>query len=449
MGHLMNKVLAFVLIATCSLSVLSQNKDNLDESSVIPYKIKAGDTFNKVAQKYLQLPVDMAAIQKVNQLKNINLLPVGSELLIPRHIVKQSPSKASVMSLSCATPIRVANSPKPLAVSAVILEGTIIEVPPECHVSLLLEDGSIIRLPSSAALKITTLRKNALETAPEVRLDLTHGRIELDVNKGRAKTTPFEIRTPLSIMGVRGTEFRVGYSPEDNAGQVEVLGGIVQTRGRADAQARSITKGLGVPIDGDGKALGIEKLLAPPAFESAQATAGTQPSFVAKLSTVPLANYYVADSANTANLTGNRSSQNLLAPELFIPRVTKQATFYQLTSVSASGLVGTERHYAFCAAPNDGKQARCSTMFDAPLADGVPISFTLSRTTDGTTQTLVNTDNLQARNGRFAIQGLPAGQYSWTLSYSMSKMSDTSANDTVIRQSGSFDLIPLSASLKP
>jgi hypothetical protein len=449
MGHQMNKVLAFVLIAACSFGVLSQNKDNLDESSVIPYKIKAGDTFNKVAQKYLQLPVEMAAIQKVNQLKNIDMLSVGTELLIPRHIVKQSPSKASVMSLSCSTAIRVADSPKPLAVGTVILEGAIIEVPPECHVSLLLEDGSIIRLPSSAALKITTLRKNALETAPEVRLDLTHGRIELDVNKGRAKTTPFEIRTPLSIMGVRGTEFRVGYSPEDNVGQVEVLGGVVQTRGRADSQARPITKGLGVPIDGDGKALGIEKLLAPPAYESAHATAGTQPSFVAKLTAVPLANYYIADSANTANLTGNRLSQNLLAPELFIPRVTKQATFYQLTSVSASGLVGTERHYAFCAAPNDGKQARCSTMFDAPLADGVPISFTLSRMSDGAQQILVKTDNLQARNGRFAIQGLPAGHYSWTLSYSMAKMPDASASDTVIRQSGAFELIPLSASLKP
>ena len=133
----------------------------------------------------------------------------------------------------------------------------------------MLEDGSIIRLPSSASLKITTLRKNAIESAPEVRLDLTRGRVELDVHKGRAKTTPFEIRTPLSIMGVRGTEFRVGYSPEDNAGQVEVLGGIVQTRGSADAQGRPITKGLGVPIDADGKALAIEKLLAPPAFESA------------------------------------------------------------------------------------------------------------------------------------------------------------------------------------
>ena len=445
----MNKSLPLLFIAAMSLGVFAQSKDSADEPSVISYKIKTGDTFSKLAQKYLQQPVDMAAIQKANQLKNIDMLPVGAELLIPRHIVKQSASHASIMSLSCATPIRIADASKPLAIGAVIREGAIIEVPPECHVSLLLEDGSVIRLPSSAALKITTLRKNALESAPEVRLDLTRGRVELDVHKGRAKTTPFEIRTPLSIMGVRGTEFRVGYSSEDNAGQVEVLGGIVQTRGSTDTKARPITKGLGVPIDGDGKALAIEQLLPPPAFESAIATAGSQPSFVAKLTPIPLANYYVVDSANTANLTGNRSSHNLLAPELFIPRVTKQAAFYQLTSVSASGLVGTERHYAFCAAPNDGKAARCSAMFDAPLADGIPISFALSRTVDGTAQHLVQTDTLQARNGRFAIQGLPAGHYSWTLSYRMAPSQDAPTSDTVIRQSGAFELITLSASHKP
>lgn len=445
----MNKSLALLLAASLVAVAFAQTKDGADELSVIVYKIKAGDTFSKVANKYLQQPLDMAAIQKANQLKSMDMLPVGAELVLPRHIVKYSPSKATIMGLSCATAIRLATSAKPLTVGAMVQEGAVIEVPPECHVSLLLEDGSIIRLPSSASLKITTLRKNAIESAPEVRLDLTRGRVELDVHKGRAKTTPFEIRTPLSIMGVRGTEFRVGYSPEDNAGQVEVLGGIVQTRGSADAQGRPITKGLGVPIDADGKALAIEKLLAPPAFESAVATSGAQPSFVAKLTAVPLANYYVADSANTANLTGNRSSQNLLAPELFIPRVTKQATFYQLTSVSASGLVGTERQYAFCAALDDGKPARCSAVFDAPLADGAPISFALSRMNNGTSEPLVNTQSLQARNGRFAIQGLPAGNYSWTLSYAMTPAPDTPSNDTVIRQSGAFELILLSATHKP
>jgi hypothetical protein len=436
----MNKALAVLLGVCLTTAASADNKDVSSEPSVIVYKIKAGDTVNKLARKHMVQPVDLDAIHKVNNLANIDVLPIGADLNIPRHLVKSSPSKATIMGVSCATAIRLNNSNKPLTVGTQVSEGAVIEVPAECHVSLLLEDSSIIRLPSSAQLKITTLRKNALESAPEVKLDLARGRVELDVNKNREKSTPFEIRTPLSIMGVRGTEFRVGYSPDEGSAQVEVLGGIVETRGNTDAQSRAITKGFGVPIDTDGKALPTEKLLDAPLFQSAQATPGSQPSFVATLSPVPQAAYYMANSANTANFGGTQVSQHLLAPEIFIPKLTKQVTFYQLTSVSESGLVGTERNYAFCATPTDPTHARCTAIFDASLADGVAMSFTLSKTVDGAARPLVNTQTLQARNGRFAIQGLPAGHYTWTLSYALT---DASNSRQIIRQSGAFELITL------
>jgi hypothetical protein len=436
----MNKALAVLLGVCLTTAASADNKEVSSEPSVIVYKIKAGDTVNKLARKHMVQPVDLDAIHKVNNLANIDLLPIGADLNIPRHLVKTSPSKATIMGVSCATAIRLNNSNKPLTVGTHVSEGAVIEVPAECHVSLLLEDSSIIRLPSSAQLKITTLRKNALESAPEVKLDLARGRVELDVNKNRGKSTPFEIRTPLSIMGVRGTEFRVGYSPDDGAAQVEVLGGIVETRGNTDAQSSAVTKGYGVPIDADGKALPIEKLLDAPLFQSAKATPGSQPSFVAALSPVPQAAYYIANSASTANFGGTQVSQHLLAPEIFIPKLTKQITFYQLTSVSESGLVGTERNYGFCTTPTDAHNARCTAVFDASLADGVTMSFTLSKTVDGVDKELVNTQTLQARNGRFAIQGLPAGHYSWTLSYALT---DASQNRQIIRQSGAFELITL------
>jgi hypothetical protein len=439
----MNIALAALLgvCLTTATAASADNKDVSSEPSVIVYKIKAGDTANKLARKHMVQPVDLDAIHKANQLHNIDLLPIGFDLNIPRHLVKSSPSKATIMGVSCATAIRLKNSSQPLTVGTHVSEGAVIEVPAECHVSLLLEDSSIIRLPSSAQLKITTLRKNALESAPEVKLDLARGRMELDVNKNRGKTTPFEIRTPLSIMGVRGTEFRVGYSPDDGSAQVEVLGGIVETRGNTDAQSRAITKGFGVPIAADGKALPTEKLLEAPLFQNAQATPGSQPSFVAALSPIPQANFYIANSANTANFGGTQVSQHLLAPEIFIPKLTKQISFYQLTSVSESGLVGTERNYGFCATPTEPANARCTAIFDASLADGVPMSFTLFKTVDGAAHQLVNTQTLQARNGRFAIQGLPAGHYTWSLSYALS---DASNSRQIIRQLGAFELIALS-----
>lgn len=424
---------------------MAQINESTFEPSFIVYKIKPGDNISKLAQKYFTQTVNLEEIQKVNQLQNIDLLTIGSNLNIPRQFVKTKSSTATIIGLSCATAIRVDSSTKPLNVGSVVAEGAIIEVPAECHASLLLEDGSVIRLPSSASLKITTLRKNPLESAPEVKLDLARGRVELDVNKNRSKSTPFEVRTPLSIMGVRGTEFRVGYSPDEQMSQVEVLGGTVQTRGSSDTVSHPITKGLGVAIDSDGKALGIEKLLDAPVFASAHPTQGTTPSYVVALTPVNLASYYTAVNANTANFNEAKSSQQLLTPELFIPRLSKQATFYQLSSTSESGLIGIERNYAFCAAPSDPQTARCSAIFSAPLAEGSAINFQISRTNDQVSQPLINAQNLQARNGRFAIQGLPAGKYSWSLSYVMNDGTGASSKKQLHAQSGSFELILLPA----
>jgi hypothetical protein len=214
MKRYMYKPLALLIGLCLAATAIAQNNEGSYEPSFIVYKIKPGDNISKLAQKYFIQSADLEEIQKANQLQNIDLLKIGANLNIPRQLVKTKQSSATIIGLSCATAIRVDSSTKPLSVGSVVAEGAIIEVPAECHASLLLEDGSVIRLPSSASLKITTLRKNALESAPEVKLDLARGRIELDVNKNRSKSTPFEVRTPLSIMGVRGTEFRVGYSPD-------------------------------------------------------------------------------------------------------------------------------------------------------------------------------------------------------------------------------------------
>jgi LysM repeat protein len=443
MKRSMNKPLALLIGLCLAATAVAQNNEGSSEPSFIVYKIKSGDNISKLAHKYFIQSADLEEIQKANQLQNIDLLKIGANLNIPRQLVKTKPSSATIIGLSCATAIRVDSSTKPLSVGSVVAEGAVIEVPAECHASLLLEDGSVIRLPSSASLKITTLRKNALESAPEVKLDLARGRIELDVNKNRSKSTPFEVRTPLSIMGVRGTEFRVGYSPDEQTGQVEVLGGTVQTRGSTDATSRPITKGLGVPIDSDGKALAIEKLLDAPLFESAQPTQGAQPSYVVALAPVALASYYTAVNANSATFNEAKSSQQLLTPELFIPRLSRQATFYQLSSASESGLIGIERNYAFCAALAGPQTARCSAVFSVPLAEGSAINFQLSRTTDQAAQPLVNAQNLQARNGRFAIQGLPAGRYTWALSYAMNDNAGAQSKKHLHAQSGSFELILL------
>jgi hypothetical protein len=438
----MRKAWGLLFTMVLSGSCVAQPHDRTPESALIVYKIQAGDTLIQLSRKYLKQPADLEAIRHLNHLRNIDLLPTGDFLKIPRAYVKQSPSQATIISLSCARPIRAGTPLRPMSMGSVLNEGAIIDIPAECHVSMMLEDSSVIRLPSSAAVKISTLRKNALESSPEVQLDLVRGRIELEVYKGRAQTTPFEVRTPLSITGVRGTEFRVGYAPTEQTGQVEVLGGVVQAMGLSDAESRAIKKGQGVPFDSSGKALPIEQLLSAPVFERAELVNRTQSTYNIKLIGRSQAKHFVAISSKSANFLGEHASQILRTPEVTVANLTSSATFYQLTAVSQAGLVGTPHQYGFCTAQGEVKAGRCKAVFDAPMSENVMITFSLTREVQGGTQELVSTQKLQARNGQFAIEGLPSGSYKWNMSYGTSQALTSSM---ITKQSGSFDLIALVA----
>ncbi|PUE58442.1 hypothetical protein B9Z44_01815 [Limnohabitans curvus] len=425
----MRKAWALLMSAIWLTAAHAQQPDKTVEQPLIVYKIQTGDTLSQLSQKYLRQPADLTAIRSLNHLRSIDLLPAGELLKVPREAVKQDPSHATIISISCARMIRAGSPLKPIYIGTVLEEGVVIDIPAECHVAMRLEDSSIIRLPSSAAIKISVLRKNAMESSPEVQLDLVRGRVELEVYKGRSKTTPFEVRTPLSITGVRGTEFRVGYSPIDQVGQLEVIGGVVDTKGVNDTQSQAITKGQGVPFDKSGQAMPVEQLLTAPAFERAELINHTQASYVIKLTANAQANRYVVLSAKSANLLGEQNAQTLKAPEIMASNLSQVATFYQFASVSNSGLMGTPRQYGFCTVSGEPKSGRCRAVFEAPLADGAIITFSLIKHEPETAQEMVSTKQLQARNGRFVIEGLPTGRYTWSMSYNTTK------------QSGYFDLI--------
>lgn len=438
----MNNKWAFILCATVHCAANAQPVESTPNLPLIVYKIQTGDTLSQLSRKYLKQPADLETIRDLNHLRSIDLLPSGELLKVPREAVKQSPSQATVISLSCARAIRAGTPLRPMSIGSVLNEGAIVDIPAECHMSMLLEDSSIIRLPSSAAIKITVLRKNALESSPEVQLDLVRGRIELEVYKNRSQTTPFEVRTPLSITGVRGTEFRVGYAPDQQTGQVEVVGGVVKAMGLKDAEAQSVSKGQGMPIDSAGKALPIERLLPAPVFERAEVFNRAQNAYDIKLTSRAHASHYIAIRTKSVNLMSERTSQTIRTPEIKTSSLNKDATFYQFSSVSNSGLIGPSRQYGFCIAQVDVKSGRCRATFDAPMTENVMITFTLTKFSQGSEQELVSTKKLQSRNGQFTIEGLPPGYYKWNMSYATEQ---TGTNAVLTKQSGSFDLIALTA----
>lgn len=412
-----------------------------EAQDLIAYKVKSGDTLLELSRRYFVSSAGISQVARINQLADADRISVGQTLSIPRQSVKHWSSVARVMGMSCASSFTPEHGSTKLVVGTPLYEGALIKVPAGCHTSLLLEDSSIMRLPSGAVLKLSTLRKNALEKTPEVRLELVTGRVELDVMKERSPLTPFEIRTPRSVMGVRGTQFRVGFTPETQSSLVEVTEGTVKTRGSADLESVDLSQGMGLTIDALGKASPPENLLPPPRYASFSKSSNHPTELSVQLQHMDNASSFQADIATTANLSGPRQSQQWSGAEFKIDRLINQAMFYQVAAISKSGLLGSPTLMAFCAAAS-AEQARCSAVFDAPLAEGSSIAFTLNRQSGSANQEVIRTHNLTALNGKFAVKDLRPGHYNWSLSYPLAK---TPADQAGVHQSGAFELIAIPA----
>ncbi|AJO75750.1 FecR domain-containing protein [Pseudomonas sp. MRSN 12121] len=98
------------------------------------------------------------------------------------------------------------------------LEG--VKTSPSAFVSLSLGDGSLVVLPSSSQI---TLHLNEEHAIPQVALE--QGQIESYVVKRPSDYDRFQIVTPIGVLGVRGTHFRV--RNDDQLSLVEVLNGQV------------------------------------------------------------------------------------------------------------------------------------------------------------------------------------------------------------------------------
>ena len=155
----MHKFFSLLLLCFLCIPTLSQASDAEKGLPLIFYKIKRGDTLIKLSRKYLKQSTDLEFIRSLNHLRNINLLPEGEVLKIPRSAVKQSPSQATVIALNCAQSIRAGVPPKQIQIGSILREGAIIDIPAECHSAMQLEDGSTLRLSHNPDKKPSDLFK--------------------------------------------------------------------------------------------------------------------------------------------------------------------------------------------------------------------------------------------------------------------------------------------------
>lgn len=137
----------------------------------------------------------------------------------------------------------------------VLLQGARIRTGENAYVKLILKDESILDIGPSSSIKLVSCETPNKKV--EIDLELELGSVRANVVKPeRQARKDFKLRTPTSVLGVRGTEFFVNWQ-KDSSGvvseQIGVSKGQIEVASLFDQKAPSIPLGAGTEFKAEGK----------------------------------------------------------------------------------------------------------------------------------------------------------------------------------------------------
>lgn len=415
-----------------SFSGLSLGQTEESLRPPIEYRVKKDETISQIIAYYLTGNNATEELKLANPNLDLNRLVAGQTLLLPRDLIRYRRTSAVVSYLKCNEPVTFRTTNTIIRIGTIVEQNDVIQIPSQCQLSLSFEDKSTVRMPSGGTIEIKTLRKNPFERSPEVNLALLDGNIEVKVPKRQKNDATFQVRTPNSVAGVRGTEFRVGFDRQSGKGHVEVSSGQVGARGVKEKEEKSVDAQYGVAIADSGMSGDVEKLPAPVEFESVQAQ--QDPSwflFIFK-SDQNAASYTVRQFA-TANPVSTLDTMQYKHPRYLSMRTTSTAQFLSWTGKTKSGLSGDSETFGICASESKIPPMRCDVRFDLDGLDQATLKVYKSNKND-TIQPLVQSTKAVKNMKQAIVKGLSPGRYKWEIDYVIS-------NGKAAQQSGEFELI--------
>ncbi len=219
-----------ILLCTTSIVFAETGKltsgQILSEPNGIVYGMAQNDTLSAVANRFTKTSKNWKAIGKINHIANDRTIPVGTGILIPLKMLPEDNSFATISALHGKVSI-LSKSGDAIApiVGTALPEGTMIATGINSFVTLTLKNGTSFSLSPSSNLELTTLRITPYVNQPRTALTLKKGRINSTVTPLQHPRRQYEIRTPMAVAGVRGTQFRVDFDGTKSTS--EVLKGTV------------------------------------------------------------------------------------------------------------------------------------------------------------------------------------------------------------------------------
>ncbi len=329
-----------VLVAIFALGWLSATNVHAQPSGArntdFIYRVVVNDTLIDLSQKYTNTPQNWPLLQTLNNVDDTLQLSIGKYLRIPFELIPEQPSQARVSYLTGQATV----NGKPLAVGDMLSEGDLLATSAGGFITLTLEDNSVSTVTASSTVRIERLRTFKGTGLLDAIFTMEHGSVESSVAPENTGVGRFEIRTPISITGVRGTRLRV--HADKQGMQTEVVQGAAQV-GSGGFSDPSVIQGQGAALATDGRFLGIRPLLPAPQLDPIVAGPQTQ-----QLSFPPVAQAqsYVVLVTQDAEGTQLVSRENFNAPPVTF-RTPGPGTYYVIVrAVDSDGVMGQDSRVA-------------------------------------------------------------------------------------------------------
>jgi len=224
------------------------------------YRTVAGDTLLGLAGRFTAVPGNWTVLQQINGVADPLRLPIGKTMRIPFALIPVEPAPARVSHIYGQVQV----NGSALSVGQTLEEGALLGTEMQGFATLGLADGSMIIVPGDSKVRVLRMRAFKGTGLIDAIVSIEEGTIESVVAPEGKGVGRFEIRTPITVTGVRGTRLRV--HSRDDVSRTELLEGTAHLGTSQNHQAQ-LKMGEGAVTDADGKLVGVRALMGTPQLE--------------------------------------------------------------------------------------------------------------------------------------------------------------------------------------
>lgn len=431
------RTLAAALVAAHIVAALAHTGAPESPASLsgdVEHVVVKGDTLYGLAQHYLASHAQWPALQRHNAIVDPLRLQPGQIVRIPGPLLPAQAVEATVDFVHGSVNATPRPQARAVAVTAgsQLTEGTRLQVGGDGYVSVRLADGSVIKVQASSDVTLERMRRRTATGDTSLGIGLQKGSMQSTVTPKRTPGQRFDIRTPLAVASVRGTEFDVSVA-EDGDTATSVTQGVVAVRAPAHAGETPMQGSLGAElVAGEGNAVTragslskTYKLLpAPDLANIPSVLEDTESTVLMAVNAVPQASTYRVRIAHDEALMQVVRNASFPTPQFRFDGLPEGRYFVGVRGVDASGISGMEARAAvtvkvlpapsppFYQSPASGAQVSGPDV--VLLCTGVPgvqwFHLQVARNEDFSSL-LVNEDRLTACE--YTTQRLAAGTWYW------------------------------------